>query len=267
MIARLRIAMALALVALVTPCVVLLQIIAMKTGWWSETVMPRLWHATVVKALGLRISVTGQMSDMRPLLIASNHVSWTDIMVIGSRFPVRFIAKSDLAGWPIMGYLSTLQRTVFVERERRRKSGEQASEIATLLAEGHAMILFPEGTTSDGNFIMPFKSSLFGAAQMAIDEAGVDRVFVQPLTIAYTRLHGVAMGRRHRTMSSWTGAQDLGPHLFRLLRDGAVDVELTFGEPVEFNARTKRKEIARDVEAVVRRAMGNMLAGAPATRI
>ena len=101
---------------------------------------------------------------------------------------------------------------------------------------------------------LPFKSSLFGAAQMAIDEAGVDKVFVQPLTIAYTRLHGVAMGRHTAPMSSWAGAQSLGPQSAAgFLRERAVDVELRFGEPVEFNARTKRKDVARDIEAVVRR--------------
>ena len=130
--------------------------------------------------------------------------------MIGSLVDVRFIAKSDLAGWPIMGFLSKLQHTVFVERERKRKSGEQASEIAVDMAAGHAMVLFPEGTTADGNFILPFKSSLFGAAQVAIDEHTADKVFIQPLAVAYTRVNGLPMGRKHRARFSWAGDEGLG---------------------------------------------------------
>ena len=255
MIGRMRIAMAFALVGLVTPFVALAQLLAMKTGWFSETIVPPLWHGAIVKALGLRIRVFGAPSEQRPLLIAANHISWADIMVIGSLFDVQFIAKSEMSGWPIMGFLAKLQRTVFVERERRRKSGEQASEIATRLKAGHAMILFPEGTTADGNFILPFKTSLFGAASMALDEHTVDRVYVQPLAIAYTRLHGVAMGRKHRALFSWAGGEGLWPSLIRFLSERAVDVELHFGTPVEFAASKNRKAVARQVEDEVRRLM------------
>ncbi|HEY5818524.1 MAG TPA: lysophospholipid acyltransferase family protein [Mesorhizobium sp.] len=255
MIGCLRIAMAFAFVGLVTPFVALAQLVAMKTGWFPETIFPPLWHSAIVRALGLRIRVFGAPSDQRPLLIAANHISWADIMVIGSLFDVQFIAKSEMSGWPIMGFLSKLQRTVFVERERRRKSGEQASEIATRLKAGHAMILFPEGTTADGNFILPFKTSLFGAASMALDEHTVDRVYVQPLAIAYTRVHGVAMGRKHRALFSWAGGEGLWPSLKRFLSVRAVDVELHFGAPIEFAASRNRKAVARQAEDEVRRLM------------
>lgn len=260
MIARLRIVLAIAFVAFATPFLALAQAIAMRTGWYSETIFPPLWHRAVVAALGLRIRVTGEMSSSRPLLIAANHISWADIVVIGSLFEVQFIAKSEMSKWPVMGFLSKLQRTVFVERERKRKSGEQAGEIATRLAAGHAMVLFAEGTTADGNFILPFKSSLFGAAQMAIDEHTADCVYVQPLAIAYTRLHGIAMGRRSRMIHSWVGDEGLWPSLKRFLASRAVDVELRFGEPVLFDATTNRKDVARRVEASVRTMMGEMLA-------
>lgn len=259
MIANLRIALALFFVALVTLFVATLQVVAMKTGWFSEKIMPPLWHGAIVKALGLRVRVTGQMSSKRPLLIVANHISWADIMVIGAHFDVQFIARGDMANWPVMGFLSKLQRTVFVERDRKRKTGEQANVIAQRLSAGNAMVLFAEGTTADGNFILPFKTSLFGAAQMALDE-GAERVYVQPLAIAYTRLHGVAMGRKHRARFSWAGGEGLWPSLMRFLRERAVDVELRFGEPVEFAAAAKRKEVARQVEAAVRDLMGASLA-------
>lgn len=260
MIARLHIIAAILFIGLVTPFLALAQFVVMKTGWMRENFFPPLWHGAVVRALGLRIRVTGEMSERRPLLIAANHISWADIVVIGSLFDVRFIAKSEMSNWPVMGFLSKLQRTVFVERERRRKSGEQASEIATGLAAGHAMVLFPEGTTADGNFVLPFKSSLFGAAQVAIDEHTADMVYIQPLAVSYTRLHGMAMGRKHRARFSWAGGEGLWPSLLRFLRERAVDVELRFGEPVEFTKATKRKDVAREVEASVRGMVAEALA-------
>jgi len=261
MIARLRVFGAVLFVALATLPLASAQYLVMKTGWLSETIFPPLWHRAVLKALGVRVRVVGAMSEQRPLLLASNHISWADIPVIGSLFDVRFIAKSEMSNWPIMGFLSKLQHTVFVERERRRKSGAQASEIAVDMAAGHAMVLFPEGTTADGNFILPFKSSLFGAAQVAIDEHTADKVFIQPLAIAYTRVNGITMGRKHRARFSWAGGEGLWPSLRRFLHERAVDVELRFGEPVEFNAASKRKDVARVVEASVREMFAEAVAG------
>lgn len=259
MIGRLRIALAFAFVGLVTVVLFVPQLVGMKTGLFSEAILPRLWHRTILKALGLRVTVRGELSQQRPLLVASNHVSWTDIMVIGAYFDVRFIAKADVSGWPIMGPLAKMQRTVFVQRERKRQADEQANEIASGLVGGDAMVLFPEGTTADGNFLLPFKSSLFGAAELAIREGRTEKVFIQPVAIVYTRLQGIAMGRNDRALTSWAGAEALGPHLFRLLRQRAVDCELRFGEPIEFDASTRRKDAARQVETAVRKMMLEML--------
>ena len=152
---------------------------------------------------------------------------------------VSFIAKSEIAGWPVIGWLSSLQRSVYVERERKRKSGEQASEIAGRLAAGQPIVLFAEGSTGDGNMLLPFKSTLFGAAAKAIAEGAADKVYIQPVAIVYTRLHGMPMGRQHRPLAAWIGDQDLVPHLRRCSREGAIDVEVHFGEPIEFSAGTE----------------------------
>jgi 1-acyl-sn-glycerol-3-phosphate acyltransferase len=248
MIGRIRIFIALLFVAVSTLILVPLQLLSMKTGLYRENRILRLWHKVILSALGFRIHVSGAMAEKRPLLIASNHVSWTDIMVLGSIVDVSFIAKSEMAGWPLIGGLSKLQRTVFIERERKRKSGEQASEIAARLARNDVMVLFAEGSTGDGNLLLPFKSTLFGAAAMAISEGAVEHVFIQPVAIAYTRLHGLPMGRQHRRVAAWIGDQDLAPHIGELLAEGAVDVEVRFGEPIEFSAGTSRKTAAKLVE-------------------
>jgi len=260
MIKKLRIFLALGLVVISSLVLVPLQILSMKTGLWPETVILKIWHGMILRALGMRVHVKGALAKQRPLLIAANHISWTDIMVLGSFADVKFIARADMEGWPLIGMLSKLQRTVFIERERKRTSGDQASEIGRRMANGDAMVLFAEGSTGDGNSVLPFKSTLFGAASMAIAEGAAEQVLIQPVAIAYTRLHGFPMGRRHRPMSAWIGDQDLMPHLKVLLAEGGLDAEVHFGEPVPFSKGTNRKETARLMEARVREMMQAALA-------
>jgi lyso-ornithine lipid O-acyltransferase len=241
-----------------------LQYVVLRTRLFDVAVLPRLWHRILTRALGLRVHVVGTMTTERPLLIASNHISWTDIMVLGGLADVTFIAKSDLAGWPVFGFLSRLQRTVFIDRERRRRSGEQAGEIAGRMAANDAVVLFAEGSTGDGNQPLPFKTTLFAAARMALAE-GALVAYIQPVAIAYTRLHGMPMGRQHRPLAAWIGDSALVPHLMALLREGALDVEVQFGEPLAFTAESDRKAVARRMETEVRAMMTRALrnAGAP----
>ena len=260
MIGKIRIFLALGLVVAGSLVLVPLQILSMKTGWWPETVILKIWHRLILRALGMRVHVKGTLSDKRPLLVAANHISWTDIMVLGSFADVKFIARADMEGWPLIGMLSKLQRTVFIERERKRTAGDQASEIASRMAKGDAMVLFAEGSTGDGNTILPFKSTLFGAASMAISEGAAEQVFIQPVAIAYTRVHGVPLGRRHRPIAAWIGDQDLMPHLKVLMAEGALDVEVHFGEPIAFAKGSNRKETSRLMEGQVRAMMQAALA-------
>lgn len=267
MIARLRAFCGLSFMIGATLVLAPLQVVALRTGWWRETLILRLWHRALLKGLGIRVHSIGALSDKRPLLVAANHLSWSDILVLGSLADVNFIAKSELEGWPLLGWLSTLQRTVFIERERKRKSGDQASEIATRLGKGDAMVLFAEGTTGDGNMILPFKSTLFGAASMAIAEGVAEEVFIQPVALCYTRLHGVAFGRRDRHIASWIGDEDLAPHALGLLKERALDVEVRFGEPVAFSKGGSRKEAAREVESRVQAMMELSLRNPQPSRI
>src|SRR5690606_12630108 len=140
------------------------------------------------------------------------------IMVVGAAADINFVAKSEVSGWPMIGTLAHLQRTIFVEREKRGKSGEQAGEIARRMAAGDPMMVFAEGVTADGNLMLPFKSTLFGAARYAI-ESGAQAVAVQPVAIVYTRLHGMPMQRQHRPHVAWIGDRLLAPHIVALLRE------------------------------------------------
>jgi lyso-ornithine lipid O-acyltransferase len=252
MIGWIRAAVALSLLVLVSPPMLLLQYLAVRFGVIDDRILPQVWHRLALGVLGIRLHVHGRISERRPLLLAGNHVSWTDIVVAGAAGPVNFIAKSEIANWPIASTFAYLQRSVFVERDRRGRSGSQASEISRRLIAGDAMFLFAEGTTSDGNILLPFKSTLFGAASMVVDTGAVESVAIQPVAIVYTRFHGMPMNRQHRFRYSWIGQSSLLPHLMALIREGGVDVEVHFGEPVEYGAGSSRKAVAREVERRVR---------------
>jgi lyso-ornithine lipid O-acyltransferase len=260
LIHRLRLFWTLAAVFVLTLVLAPYQAFAHWTGWVDPTSAPRLWYRVAARILRLRIHQTGRVDERRPLLIAANHISWSDVIVLGACFRGSFIAKAEVEGWPVVGPLAKLQGTVLVDRSARRNAGSQVSELAAKLAGGRAMVLFAEGTTSDGTTLLPFKSTLFGAARAAITEAGAKEVLIQPVAIAYTRMGGLPMGRRLRGMAAWTGDEALWPHLSRLLRLPPIDVELRWGEPVVFEAGTDRKAAARAVEAQVRSLFAEALA-------
>jgi hypothetical protein len=127
------------------------------------------------------------------------------------------------------------------------------------------VVLFGEGTASDGNRVLPFRSALIGAARDALAEAEHSgRVLIQPLSVAYTGLHGLPMGRLHRPVAAWYGHIDLVPHLMKVLRHGAFDVVLTWGEPIAYEAQTDRKAVAKSLELTVRRLTAAALRGSGA---
>lgn len=239
------------------------QAVVLKAGIPGAAVLPRFWHRFCLRILGIRVRIFGEMETGRPVLLVTNHVSWTDIHVLGSLGNVAFIAKSEVGRWPVIGRLSRLQGTIFVDRVQRRATGKQAREIGARLAAGDAMVLFAEGTTSDGNSILPFKSPLFAAAALA---TGSRPVAIQPVAIAYTRFHGLPMGRGFRRHAAWIGGQELLPHLVQLLQEGAMDVEVRFGKPIEFPDGADRKQAARMAESQVRGMMASALRGNPGGR-
>jgi lyso-ornithine lipid O-acyltransferase len=228
-----------------------LQVIATRLQrFWFKS-LPHFWHKRICWLLGVKIEVEGTISNERPLLLISNHVSWTDILVLGSLEHVSFIAKDEVRDWPMFGTFAKLQRTIFIDRNSKRKAGSQSRDIADRLKAGDILVLFPEGTTSDGNRVLPFKSSLFGAAKMALDN-DVAQVFVQPVSIAYTKSHGIPLGRYHRSIVGWSGTVSLVKHLTGLIKARSITVEVTFGAPMIFNHETNRKQLAKATETAVK---------------
>ena len=258
--ARIRAGIATAIITIVALLLIPLQYLSVLLNLPTKRWIPVVFHRIVCRMLGIRITLNGACVRDGAVLITANHCSWLDISVLGAVQPLSFIAKSEVASWPIFGLFAKLQRSIFVNRTKRSETGDVAREIARRLKEGDAMVLFAEGTSSDGNQVLPFRTALIGAAKAAMqaekteDEA---KVWIQPLSIAYTGLHGLPMGRQHRHLAAWYGDMDLLPHLWVLLQEGALDVALTFGEPIPFGAEANRKQAAARAESAVR---GSMLA-------
>lgn len=219
--------------------------------------IPNYWHKFVLKLIGVRVNVHGKFSDAHPLLLVCNHVSWVDILVMGSVRSLSFIAKSEIGSWPVINRMAKLQGTVFVDRNKARDTANQADTIASRLLHGDVMVLFAEGTTGDGNKILPFNSSLFGAAQYAVRQSHIEMTMIQPVAITYTRLHGVPLGRRFQPYASWPGNVGLAPHLINFLKLAAFDVDVVLGSPVEFTSTTNRKIISKAVNVQVATMFGD----------
>ncbi|NKN35075.1 1-acyl-sn-glycerol-3-phosphate acyltransferase [Agrobacterium sp. a22-2] len=261
MITWIRIVLVLSAIALMTVVLAPLQMVGLVFDLKLRRRLPRLWHRMACWLLGIRIHVHGELDRRRPLMIAANHASWKDILVLGSLADVVYIAKAEVAEWPVFGVLSKLQKTIYVVREQKRTTGDQVGEIARRMADGEIVVLFPEGTTSDGNRMLEVKSSLFGAAAAALPLAPAGIVYVQPVAIAYMRVQGMPMGRYHRPIAGWPGDVALLPHLLGVLKAGALDVDVTFGRSIEHTKASKRKEVSSRIEVMIRRMLLDRLRG------
>lgn len=257
----LRIGCATIVISVVSLVLLPLQIVCLRFDWKLRRYLPRYWHRIVCYWLGVRIHVIGEIEADRPLMLASNHSSWLDILVLSAVADVAFIAKSEVRDWPIFGLFAQWQKSVFIEREQKRKTGDQVNEIAERMAAGEIMVLFPEGTTSDGNRLLEVKSSLFGAAAAALPKTPDAVVYVQPVAVAYTRIHGIAMGRYYRPIAAWPGDIELVPHLKDIVACGAIDVDVCFGEAMDYRAGANRKEVSATIARRIRALLASRLLG------
>ena len=131
------------------------------------------YYRVLRRLLRINIRIVGEPVRDRATLFVSNHVSWVDIVVIGSIMPVAFVAKREVASWPLIGVTAKIQRTVFVDRKRRQRTGEAIAGMINRLASGVPVVLFAEGTSSDGNRVLPFRSALVGVVNDAAADAGL----------------------------------------------------------------------------------------------
>jgi lyso-ornithine lipid O-acyltransferase len=230
-----------------TLCMAPIQALAVARGWRLAVQIPMFYHARAAAILGFNVEIRGRRATDGPILFVANHASYADMEVFGSVIPGSFIAKSEVGKWPLFGTLARLQRTVFVDR-RVRSSAEQRDSLTERLQQGDNLILFPEGTSNDSLHIRPFKSALFAAAEVKI---GGRPVTVQPVSVAYTKINGIPMGRDLRPFFAWYGDMELVDHLWKMVGFGTVDVVVQFYPPVTIDCVGSRKKLAEHCWQVI----------------
>ena len=212
-----------------------IQFVITRLGlFWNGPTL--LFHRLGCIFLGLRVHTVGEPLHGKPTLLLSNHISWTDIIAIGSVADVTFVAKTGVRDTFFVGFMASLQRTLFVDYNRRQDAKRTSSEMAQRLAHNGAVLLFAEGHRDLGTHVQPFRSALVGAAQAAMIEGGAKDVALQPVTIAYTHLQGLPVSRNERSGIS-----------------GMKDVTIAFGAPIPLDEHADRKVVTRQAEVQVRR--------------
>lgn len=240
------------------------QYALVKLGSAGARTLPFWYHRQVARLFGIRVQQTGAVSSGAPVLLVSNHVSWLDIIVLSSIAPVSFVAKSEVDGWPVINLFARLQRTVYVDRNKRLSVRDTAMEIAGRLTTGDCLVLFAEGTSGDGNQVLPFKSSLFAAvSDFSANELDESTTVVQTATIVYTRLNGLPLNRGQRPLIAWYGGMEILTHAWELLKLGPVDVSIRVSEPAPLQRFQGRKQIAAYTEILVRQNFTELLTARP----
>jgi lyso-ornithine lipid O-acyltransferase len=255
---RLRAAAIIAVFLIFTFAMMPIQWLLLNLNARAARTFPHWYHRWVAAIFGIRIHKVGEPVCGEGVLMIANHTSWADIIIFSAAAPISFVAKAEIARWPFFGTLARLQRTVFVERARRSATGDVRDVIRERLLAGDALVLFPEGTSHDGNTVLPFKSALLGAAEAQLADG--QHVKVQPVSTAFTGLHGLPMGRENRPLFAWYGDMDMVPHLWEALVAGPLDVVVQFHEPFSLD-QMDRKALAAKAEAIVREGQAIALAG------
>ncbi|MBM3491697.1 MAG: 1-acyl-sn-glycerol-3-phosphate acyltransferase [Alphaproteobacteria bacterium] len=245
------------LLALWTLPLMPLQWLFVRLGLAAARWLPVVYHRGLCRLIGFRVLRFGQPTDERPVLLVANHTSWLDIPVLSALSPLSFVAKHEVDSWPFFGTLARLQRTVFVER-RAVRAAEGRDDLQRRLDAGDRLVLFPEGTSSDGNRVLPFKTAFFAVASNGV---GGRALTVQPVSVAYVRLDGLPVGRRFRPLFAWYGGMALLPHLWQVLKLGRSEVEVEFHPPVTIAGFRDRKALAAHCHETIAHGLGRALSG------
>ena len=246
---RLRvICRAAAIVALTAPSMAI-QAACLAMPGKAKVAFPRFYWARFTAALGLEVRVIGELaakSSGRPVIFVSNHSSWVDVPVIGGVLPAAFVAKGEIADWPVVRTIARLGRTIFVTRQRGSTARERDA-MQAVLARGDNLILFPEGTSSDGSRVLPFRTSFFSVAE----GRGIDnpnrRPLIQPVSVVYDRLNGLPAGRSSRPVFAWYGDMDIASHFWRMAQNLDMRVTVLLHASLDPATFPDRKSLAQAV--------------------
>jgi 1-acyl-sn-glycerol-3-phosphate acyltransferase len=238
------------LCALLTFILMPLQWLMRKLHLPAPKTIPQFYHRSVCKLLNIKITVEGDIGK-KPILVVANHVSWLDIPVIGSIWPVHFVAKKEVGTWPVFASLAKLQNTIFVDRGRRQSTLSSRNEIRARVKNGDTVVLFPEGTSNNGREVLPFKSTFFSVVENT-------HLPATALTLVYETQTGLPMMRRQRPSVAWVGDTEMLPHLWNFLKSGPISVRIIVHTPLRAE---NRKTMAKAAHAQIKTSLVEALRG------
>jgi lyso-ornithine lipid O-acyltransferase len=231
----------------------LIQAVCLALPGHAKVVFARVYWATFARLIGIEVRVIGKAAKResgRPVVFVCNHSSWVDVPVLGGVLEARFVAKDGVAGWPVVGTIARLGRTVFVSRTRA-STGKERNTMRAVLKAGDNLILFPEGTSSDGSRVLPFRSSFFALAEVRTGENPADLPLVQPVSLVYDRLGGLPAGRASRPVFAWYGDMDIASHFWRLTQHLGLRATVLLHTPVDPARFEDRKALSQAVWQIV----------------
>ncbi|MET0483885.1 MAG: lysophospholipid acyltransferase family protein [Aestuariivirgaceae bacterium] len=238
---------ALACFVLLTVALLPAQALLSTAGSRSGPRLARLYWRGVARIMRLGIIVEGRLPGRGPALLVANHASWLDVIALGAAVETAFIAKSEVAGWPLIGPAARAGRTIFIDRSRRGDTPRAVAAMRARFAGGDRLVLFAEGTSSDGRRVLKFRTSLMAAASSA--HASLQII---PVSIAVLSLGGLPLCRRTMPRVAWYGDMPFVTHLWEVLRRGPVEMRIRFHDPIATDEECDRKQLTRRCESVVR---------------
>jgi 1-acyl-sn-glycerol-3-phosphate acyltransferase len=230
--------------------------------WVAENIRLRLerrWSAGMMRILNIHVRVRGIPPDLhaRNAMLIANHISWLDIYLLCSLRPARFVSKAEVRTWPLVGWLAYKVGTFFIDRTRRHDTARVNHEMSAALSSGGCVAVFPEGTTSHGDTLLPFHASLLQPAVHSESK-------IWPAAIRYTHADGSL-----NLAATYVGEVSFGESLEQILRQPQMYAELVFMEPISTHGKTRR-DLARQAELAIAGALNlalpsNVSVGEPPT--
>ena len=194
----------------------------------------QFFHKLVLWFINIDVEVTGvDYSHKVATLYVSNHLSYIDIPILGSLINAKFIAKAEISSWPFIGFLSRIGNTIFINRNLKFLK-KNKTIIFEQMSKGENLILFPEGTTSDGIRVLNFKSSLFSSLENR-------NIMIQPIVIYYKSVNGIPLNRWLKPIIAWYGDMDMLGHLKNLLQVRKVNARITFHPLIKTSGLDRKK--------------------------
>lgn len=233
-------------------CLTTIPLMALSTILFSRGllfyVVPKFFYGAVCFIFGVKVRVTGTAETGQHTIFVGNHLSYIDIAAIGQTLPATFISKAEIANWPILGLLARIAKTIFIGRTRNAAT-KALTDIKRALDKGHSLIMFPEGTSTNGKNVLPFKSTIF---ELFLNDQLKDRLMVQPFTITLTHIDKQpAQTDDDYDLYAWYGDMEFTSHLWQFAKGKGAKITVKFHKALPAVNYTDRKEFALEAQKLV----------------